>query len=623
MRIWWTRLGVLFLIFVLLRVLFLYLNISALNQLDSNEIILALLWGLRFDLCIIATINAPLMMMHWARQWIDHSGYRKAYDDTIGILFLLANLPLIIIGTADTKMFEFTGRRTTLEFFAIATDITQQGAAIMGQFWWLTVCGSVFCISLIWASWQTGHEPSPKNNRPGWQRVIVATLLIGLGIIATRGGLQRKPLAPAHAYTWQPPVLANLVLNSGMTLLKSPHLDKSIRYRDFSGTQELRKILTPDKGAGPERIPLAPGRNVIVIIVESLATEYVGSLNKGRGYTPFIDSLMEKSVTFSESFASGRRSIDAMPSIFAGIPAWREEPYVTSPFNGNDIQALPRILKTQGYETFFFHSAANGSMHFDVFSAMAGINHYIGLSQYPDSGDRDGTWGIYDEPFLNFSEETLNLSKKPFFAGIFTLSSHNPFSVPAKYQGKFPKGTLPIHESIGYADFCLRQFFDKIRTRDWYQNTLFVITGDHTSLTENPYYGNPLGRFRVPIIFFDPSERLPMVGRNKIALHADITPTLLDLLGLTPSNPSLAGWSLFDPAYTGRFIQYEYGKWYFYDRETSLRLDDGDAAEAFETGDLTYISPRPIGSREKSKLEILKATRQYYVNGLLDNSWHH
>ena len=223
---------------------------------------------------------------------------------------------------------------------------------------------------------------------------------------------------------------------------------------------------------------------------------------------------------------------------------------------------------------------------------------------------------------MHFAAETLQNARKPFFAGIFTLSSHNPFSVPHQYKGKFPQGTLPIHESIGYADFALRQFFDFAKKLDWFSNTLFVITGDHTSLSEKVIYNNPLGRFRVPIIFYDPSGLLPQIGKSKVAQHADITPSVLDLLGLTPEQPTLAGWSLFDPAYQGRFIQYEYGKWYFKDQDSLLRMDENDVVDSFAVEDVGLAAPSPPGPQVQNKVDILKGTRQYFSNGLLENSWH-
>lgn len=112
-------------------------------------------------------------------------------------------------------------------------------------------------------------------------------------------------------------------------------------------------------------------------------------------------------------------------------------------------------------------------MGFDNFSKAAGIDNYIGQNEYVgNKADFDGSWGIYDEPYLQYIANYLDTVKSPFFAGIFTLSSHHPYKIPNEYSGKFPKGNIPILESIGYADYALQQFFDRISKSDWYKNTL-------------------------------------------------------------------------------------------------------------------------------------------------------
>lgn len=636
LAVWLRRFWVASAAYMFLRILFLLFSWNSLKDIYWAEFVSAFIQGLRFDLAAIVTLNAPLILMHVALLWIQDSSLVSSpsasrrwgmfADRFIFVLFCIVNIPFLVIGTADTLLFTFTGRRTTPDFFGIAGDIRQQGISIILQYWWLSLLGVIVCMVFISASWII--TPRAKLRVGGTKGWFVFLCFVAGSVLLARGGFQRKPLVPAHAYVFQPPVLANLVLNSTITMLRSPPSAAPVRFYDFSDMQSVRRILTPDPSLEgmPERVALAPGRNVVVIIVESLGSEYVGALNHGKGYTPFLDSLMEKSVTFQDSFANGRRSIDAMPSIFASIPAWRDQPYVTSPYSGNEIQALPHLLKVQGYETYFFHGAANGSMHFDVFSAMAGFDHYLGRTEYSNEEDFDGSWGIFDEPFLKFAAETLDQSKKPFFAGIFTLSSHNPFPIPKAYQGKFPKGTLPIHESIGYSDYALQQFFETVKTKGWYSNTLFVITGDHTSLTDQPGYDTPLGRYRVPVIFFDPAGSLPMVGRAKIAQHVDIAPTLLDLLGLKPKNPTLFGWSLFSPHYNGRMIQYEYGSWYYYDLEHFIRMDDqSNAVSLFAPSDHALQTPlaSEVAGDEliQKKLRTLKAARQYFSNGLLENSW--
>jgi phosphoglycerol transferase MdoB-like AlkP superfamily enzyme len=622
-KIWRRRLIVLLIAYAVVRLLFLILNQSVLSSIDTRSLVFAFVIGLRFDLCSIATINLPI----WATQELTHaftknSATRAVIHNLTTLAYIVINAVFLGLSVIDARLYSFTGRRTTPDFFVISKDITTQSFSILVQYWPLTLGGLLLVFIFGWITWRQRNpriELDVAYSKT--KRALLYLVIIGAGVLAIRGGVQRKPLSPAHAFIYQPPSYANLILNSPMTLLKSAPSDKIRRYHDF----ESRKDLLAAMSTSPPldgHIPLAAGKNVVVVVVESLASEYVGFLNQGLGYTPFLDDLCADSVTFRESFANGRRSIDAMPAIFGGVPAWRDQPFVMSPFQGNSFTDLPRILKERGYKTAFFHGAANGSMHFDVFASMVGFEDFYGQNEYPRHGDNDGEWGIFDEPFLIYAAEEMKTFREPFFSGIFTLSSHNPFPIPDAYRNRFPKGTLPIHESIGYADFALSRFFTVARQMPWYANTIFVITGDHTSLSDRPAYNNVFGRFKVPIIFFDPSETLPKVGHQKIAQHVDIVPSLMDILGIEGERPLLFGHSLFDPSFLGRFVQYEYGSWHHYTKGSLIKLDESSRYSVFQIDDhLDKGHPMKPTKDHALTLSELKALRQYYSNGLIDNDW--
>jgi uncharacterized sulfatase len=625
MGIWFRRFGWLIMAYTLQRVLFYAFNAQGFAGIPSRTLSLAFLDGVRFDLCAIATVNTPLLVLHAFRHnplipgsWT----HAKTYlDQFVGAIFMLANIPLIVFGIVDSRLFSFTGRRISPETFAIAGDIQGQSLGILMQYWYLTIPGLGLITMFALATWQWHSDDPPvassmKSNVTKWAIVMAAAFL------AIRGGLQTKPLAPAHAYRWQPAALANFVLNSAITTLRTPSSATVRRLNDFADMAEVRRVLDTDT-YGSGTVPLAQGKNFVIIIVESLATEYVGFFNQGKGYTPFLDSLMADAVYFNDSFANGRRSIDAMPAIFAGVPAWREQPFITSPYATNAIDPLPRILAEAGYHSMFFHGAANGSMHFDVFARVAGFDAYIGRDEYPYQGQDDGQWGIYDEPFLKFALETLSATKQPFLAGIFTLSSHNPFKIPPAEQGQYPKGTLPIHESIGYADKSLRTFFKLASAESWFHNTIFVITGDHTSLSDHPAYNNMPGRFRVPIMFYDPTGSLPRVEPDKVASHVDITPTILELAGIQRPVRTLFGGPLFDREWKGRFIQEEYETWYYRDRDLQFKIDPQNRSLMYPIHDDAWTTPEqlPIGGDPSAKSRLLHAARQYYINGMVDNAW--
>ncbi len=266
---------------------------------------------------------------------------------------------------------------------------------------------------------------------------------------------------------------------------------------------------------------------MVIIILESFGDE-----NIHLGYTPFLDSLITKSYYFKNGFANGKVSIDAVPSTMSSIPSLMNTPMISSGYSLNEVYGLPKILKKQGYATSFFHGAFNGSQNFDQYCKVAGFDQYYGKNEYPKEGSFDGTWGIYDEEFLQFFCDKVNTFQSPFFASIFTISSHIPYTIPERYQGKFPKGTTEIHESIGYTDNALRLFFEKAKKQDWYKNTLFVFTADHTSSSGKGKYTTNVGKFRIPIFFFDPSkpEFKGIVEKN--FQQIDILPSVLDYLNI-------------------------------------------------------------------------------------------
>ena len=276
------------------------------------------------------------------------------------------------------------------------------------------------------------------------------------------------------------------------------------------------------------------GRNVVLIIWESFAREWVGGLNQDipgyQGFTPFIDSLMQRSYVFANGYSNSQKSIDAMPAIFASILK-PHVPFVLSIYSGNNITALPARLDSMGYSTAFFHGAPNGSMGFNAFVMQAGVKEYYGKTEYANDADYDGNWGIWDEKFLQYVARQIGTLRQPFFAAEFTLSSHHPFRVPEEYQKVLPKGTIPMHQAVAYTDMALRKFFETASKQPWYDNTLFVIVADHAVPGALPQYKNSTGAFRIPIIIFDPRGEL--VGRDTehLASQADLLPTILDLVG--------------------------------------------------------------------------------------------
>jgi phosphoglycerol transferase MdoB-like AlkP superfamily enzyme len=369
---------------------------------------------------------------------------------------------------------------------------------------------------------------------------------------------------------------------------------------------------------------------VVVLLLESFGSEYTGVENGGKGsYTPFFDSLATASGTrfMRDNYANGRRSIEALPAVLSGLPSLMDEPFITSSFQTAELHGLGEILGRHGYNTAMYHAGANGTMGFDMFAGIAGMQHYYGLNEYPGgatSPDYDGHWGIFDEPYLQYFNRQLTATKQPFMATLFTLSAHEPFSLPAKYQGKFPKGTQPIHPTVAYADMALRRFFQAASKEPWYANTLFVLTADHTSQTDRPDYQNPLGYHKTPLLLFRAGYPLPAIDAHRITEQVDVPASVLDVLGLPQEQKALLpfGSSVFEKSSPGRAIFRDGDSYYLVHSDFVTELTNKNQVRLYPY-QTHFIPNEPVANPDPALVQKygneLRACVQFYVNGLLDN----
>ena len=259
-------------------------------------------------------------------------------------------------------------------------------------------------------------------------------------------------------------------------------------------------------------------------------------------------------------------------------------------------------------------------MGFNSFTQIAGITSYFGKDDYPNKADYDGKWGIFDEPFLQYTANRLTNTQQPFFAGIFTLSSHHPYTLPEKHINRFKKGELPIHESIGYADYSLKQFFETAKNQDWYNNTIFIITADHTQQNSVDQFNNPVGIYRVPIAFYSPKFIKPAI-KHSIISQVDIYPTLIDLIGNKAQHISF-GTSAFSAQNPHFSISYLNGIYQLISDTYCLQFNGEEIIGMYNWKEDTALHRNMVGENllvEEQLLSYLKAYIQQYNNRLIQN----
>ena len=483
--------------------------------------------GLLFDTSAIVYTNAlwiVLMLLPWRM------------DKPCKWLFMTVNGLALAMNLADSVYFQYTMRRTTSTVFSEFSNEGNLGSIFGTEFlnhWYLVL---LFAI-IMFALWRLYAIPQ-RHHKANLASFLIA---IPLCIAGARGGFTAavRPITLSNANQYaQRPTDAALILNTPFALLRTIDINEFTIPDYFDSEAEMAAIYTPIHNVSNADSTSFSKKNVVVLIIESFGREYIGALNRDldggryKGYTPCVDSLIAHSITFRYSFCNGRKSIDGMPSILSSIPMFIE-PFFLTPASMNDYTGLAGILAEEGYQTAFFHGAQNGSMGFEAFAKKTGFQRYFGRTEYEaarGTSDFDGTWAIWDETFFQYYAEEMSKMKQPFMTALFSASSHHPFAIPDKYKQQFPEEHLPIQKCIRYTDMALGKFFATARKQPWFQNTIFVLTSDHTNQSDHAEYQSDLGGFCSPIIIYDPSHPEGHI-EEKVAQQIDILPTVLGMMG--------------------------------------------------------------------------------------------
>lgn len=584
--------------------------------------------GLSFDISAVVYINMIFILLCIVPLDIR---YNDVYQKVLKYIYFITNGIAIALNGMDFVYYRFVDKRATADVFDTFKNDdnnTKLFFRFLVDYWPATLFTFFLWFLMVFLYKKVKVEKPVYENKLSYYsiNILMIPLVIALVIGAARGGYKHstRPITISNAarYVNSPRDVA-IVLNTPFSIFRTFGKKPLERFKFFDN-EKLTQLYNPHYV--PSSTKPFTNENVVIIILESFAREYIGSLNPTleggtyKGYTPFIDSLISVSMTFDVSIANGKKSIDAMPSVLASVPSL-ETPYTISPYANNQINGIAELLKKKGYYSAYFHGAPNGSMGFDSFSKMAGFDDYIGLNQYPEKADFDGMWGVWDEPFFKFFGEKLNTFKQPFLASIFSVSSHHPFKVPEKYAGRFKKGPAPILEVIGYSDFALKELFNQISKSPWFKNTLFVLTADHTNESVHKEFQNNFGAYCVPIIFYKPGSDMKGI-KHRIAQQIDILPTVLNYLNYDEDYVAF-GNNLFDDSYESFAFNTNGSTYNLYMKDHILEMIENKPVGLYNYKTDLFLENSLLGKEpelEKQMEDKLKAITQTYNSRLLDNN---
>lgn len=559
-------------------------------------------------------------------------------------VYVVVNTICIVANLIDVVYFQYTGRRTTTSVFSEFRHESNL-AGVFGvellNHWYLVLLGVLLIAALIFLY----VKPTGKLSFKGWKsyliyyviHIVCFGLYIPITICGMRGGATTatRPITISNANQYvNRPAEAALVLNTPFSLIRT--INKNV-FADpnYFTREELDQIYYPVHT--PSDSLTLRKKNVVVLILESFGREYIGAYNTQlddghyKGYTPFVDSLIQHSVTYDYTFGNGRKSVDGMPSILSSIPRFIE-PFFLTPASLNEVSGLAGELRKVGYYSAFFHGAENGSMGFEAFAHATGYHDYFGRTEYNQDkrfgGDKDfdGMWAIWDEEFLQFYALKMSEMQEPFVTTVFTASSHHPYVVPECYRDIYkddPGDDNIMHKCIRYTDHALQLFFETASRQPWYENTLFILTADHTNLSSRQEYQTEMGLVSVPLIFFDPSGELQPERRAGIAQHIDIMPTILNYLGY--DHPYMAfGIDLFNTPVEQTWLVGNNNGIYFYAKGDYVILftESGTLKAIYNFKEDWYMKDNLLGKTGDIELQMereLKAIIQSYMERMIED----
>lgn len=474
-------------------------------------------------------------------RWWNSRGYRI----TLLVCYFLPAFVVVAANMGDTVYFHYTQKRCTADELLFADN--DNTVELMFQFMWenmhLVVLSLAILALLIWGY---GYRRRTEELFDGIvlqvvARIALLLLVVFYAIVGIRGGMTRmtRPITMSNAMLYtQSPAKANLILSNPFCIIRT--LSGGVTVPEFYDAEELEAIYTPSHYPADyhsEMFGRYEGYNVVLFILESFSAEHSAYLlpeeHADAGYTPNLDQLMRDGLCFKRCYANGATSIVAPPTIWSSTPSY-ETPFMLMSESLAECRPMPRLLADRGYSTAFFCGSERGSMGFAAYARMTGVDKLYSMEDYAarySMADFDGKWGIWDEPFMKFMGEELSTMEQPFFATIFTLTSHHPFIVPDEVRDELPAGTTLNHRPVAYSDRALGRFMEQCRDEEWFDNTLFVFVADHVSserMAERTL--DSPGCFHVVGCIYAGDKSLHG-SYDSIVSQTDIMPTVLGLVG--------------------------------------------------------------------------------------------
>lgn len=408
-----------------------------------------------------------------------------------------------------------------------------------------------------------------------WKKLAVnwgISLFIGaLLIIPVRGSFGVAPINTSVAYfsnhLFANHAAVNPLWNLAYSLKRSGVSDGDYQFMEHQKAEDIFAEMMEESGEFPSVLKVEQP-DVVVILLESFSAQAIGALG-GADVTPNLNKLMKEGIFFQNLHATSFRSDYGMVGVLAGYPGIPGYSVMQYPDKSRNLNFIPRELKANGYVDFnFLYGGDMAFKNLRSLIALAGFDDVVDIDDFPEAFQGE-KWGVHDEYTFDKFVEIIEGSKSPSFNFFFTLSSHEPFDVPMErvYDDDYLN-------SVHYTDKCLGDFFDQIKEKGLWDNTLFVLVADHGVVgPQKASYVSKL-RYKIPMVWTGGAVSVKDTVINTYASQTDLAGTLLKQLNINADSFRFSK-NILDKGVSGfSFLQHPEGFGYI-DKNVFQMIDKG------------------------------------------------
>lgn len=374
--------------------------------------------------------------------------------------------------------------------------------------------------------------------------VLFLLLTPGFLLMGLRGGLQPIVIVQSDSYFSKHNLLNLAATNSGYNIFHSIFENKkNMGKNPFTFYDGKKAIAVVENLYAVEKdtsiFILKNNRpNIVLFLLESWSADFIQSIGGMPDLTPGFDQMEKKGIMFTKFYPSGTRSEQGIASIFSGFPAHPLTSVTIQPTKYGGLKSFVKKLDDIGYKTSFYFG---GQLVYGNMKGYVYYNEFDRITEEMDFPDhiRRGKLGVHDADLFNKQLSEIGNDGQPFFTTVFTSSTHSPFDMHTRIKKLWDEKDQNLYlNSAIYADSCISDFFKKARKEDWYSNTLFIFTTDHSHVTyKNHNYFSPGYHHGFLLLYGDVlKEEYKGKQMDDIASQVDIPKTILTQLEVDASD---------------------------------------------------------------------------------------